>query len=332
MEAAADTKLPMRYELRYTLFKEKGDQEYIDPKTPNETEKAGVAATLEAVYNQPLPPDVADITAPTSYTVADMTKSVTEPAAPNEGTNTQNGLTVRGAALTQDAAGNLRLRFHAWLGDTKIEFENPPVDLDLRNDQLSDGVAQDDRGRLYVEIGFPLKSWTPSAPESYFVPLEPFSAQTPLARSLTLTKWKARVSTSEWQEESQSTRGLPLLKEEMQLTIPLPANAHPLDFDTVKPEEGLGVGPGSARPTLASEAARARAYHYEHRVSIAAQKKNPDRDALKRDLQNAIMWREAALKEALRIGDKQEQAGSELNLRWLRGQWKLLESGQPLRP
>jgi hypothetical protein len=90
------------------------------------------------------------------------------------------------------------------------------------------------------------------------------------------------------------------------------------------------LGVIGVRSTLAQEAALARGWHYERRIrENGPQSKSFDPSRQKRDIESAIRWHEAALRESTRIGDRQRQGWSEGNLKSLRNRLRDLENGKP---
>jgi len=273
----AHTHLPLQFELRKTIIRE-----FVDHRChPIRDPEPHIEATLRAEYDSPLPPEVADaVPQPEGYLIADAADSPTLPAVPDPDAAapaaiaTKNGITLQAEALAQDREGNLKLRVRAWLGSAPTNEYKILLaqDISLRcppYTQPGEGAyPTDDQGGHYVQLNAPEADST--VPQigfrlCYLTHIEPTPAgATSLPHTVTIPL-RARIFLYEdiLENGSSSMHTVPIMEENLSITIPLPGKAKDLDYDRPRPHDpGLIYNPANKHKRLRWETAMDRASYY----------------------------------------------------------------------
>jgi len=257
-------------------------------------------AELVPSYDVPLPVAVAAVRPPAGYVVTDANDAPPALGAPAGGVATQGGLTVRTEVVAQDAEGDLRLRFHAWVGRQPLSYRDTGLYLDGLNHPGHYGTDDLGNAYLFIECPGPLGN-DDGGVDLWLVPLEPLAPKAPPPAALDLN---AALGLSRYERMGQSGRTIPVATEHMTFHLRLPVEKQGLGFDAVVRDAGHHgmqyVGP---LPSLATEAAEARALDYWNRPVLFAGGKLVHKAGFGPNYERAAYWWGMAAQAAARTGD-----------------------------
>jgi hypothetical protein len=274
----------------------------INPNAPPHVKTAPARefdrAELSAAYDVALQDSITQI--PEGALEFDLTAPTD--SVPTENAVTKRGLTVQATQITRDEDGNLRVVFGAWLGQTRLNYRESGLGIEIWPEPMQKGVyanrkptpvehsVVDENGRPYVLIDNPPRTHYPDRPELYFAPLEPLPANAPLPRTLTM-KSKAILEATEYNEETGYGQDVAIVEEPTTFVFTLPTQTVSLGYEEITPDDCLA--PNAHRWTLQEHAAEKRALYY---FSLAYQ--SPKMMA------RARSWREKSLRLAQKTGNR----------------------------
>lgn len=287
--ADATTHLPRKYQVQ---------RETLAPKPlPPTTE-----AELNAAYDVPLPPEVADVDqgVPAGYTVLDLTAPNPENTA-LENTATRRGLTVQARVVGQNSSGTVHVKLHALVGG--LPFRQRDIPLALMPDRGA-GVerAKDDLGNTYVVIAGPPRGIIDTeSPDVWLSPVTPLKPGGKRPRRLEMT---IPIRLEHYERMGDSGRFIPLFEEEFAFDTALPSVATNLGWGERKEIPHRG-----AMPTQAMEEAQERAIFHAGKGTQSRGVIYPDgrrinelTPAAIEHLRQAVHWWNVAAQEADRAG------------------------------
>jgi hypothetical protein len=271
------TRLPVRYEMRQTMFRQKQKQ---------------VSAQLSIEFDTPLPDSIlVPPQAPAGALVYDLTLPQDKMTAhlPNVNTVSQNSITAQFMPLVMDADGHILMRLRGWLAGTPIGPKTPFFAWEYTKTNTGSDViiepspTRDDRGRAYTGVNWDdLQQQNGDLnPIMAFAPVEPLPHGTPLPRTLTLLP----VVSIQLHDMVQDTFGLVdnrLFQCEGTVTVSLPQRTRPIDVSAYLKPGRQNVIYGDTLENRKAATYFARAHYYSQAINGL----HPDRPRLTR----AIVW------------------------------------------
>ncbi|MBB6053114.1 hypothetical protein [Armatimonas rosea] len=240
LEIDTKTSLPSRYSIQRQA---RDAQEKL---TGRETPQA----ELEAHYDVTLPEGVTQVPQAAQLPRFDMTTPCTAPEAQGESAARNKGLTVVGSVPIRDNEGCLKVHLEHWVGNTHLALGSGTVPFSL---SASSVQATDNLGRQYISLLWP---GTGSADTLYLCPEEPYLVTDSRPTSLRLT---VSVSLEVYERIGTGGRTVALVRENLELTIPLPQTEGSLSWDDPA-NFTHHVGP---HKDFATEKAEARALYFQ---------------------------------------------------------------------
>ena len=292
--------LPVRYFVSRTESQPKGKPDTTAGINYTLLKKVREYTQAELIpsYDLLLPASIAEINAPAGYTVADATSPSPKLDGSEGSICSQSGLTVRAEVLGQDTNGDLHLRFYSWLGSQPLNYRN--TGLMLEGARAPGRYGTDDSANSYLYIRVPGGAGPGDGGiDLWLVPVTPFTSQTPQPRTLDLA-----VPLSVTRYESLAATGgrlIPVTTQQMSFHLKLPREPQDLGYEAAAGCPGIDFfGP---RPSLANEAAEARANYYMEQPTIPV-----NGAAAKIDYERAAYWWNAAAQAATHTGDASRAA------------------------
>lgn len=260
-------------------------------------------AELTPTYDVPLPAAAAAVRPPAGYVVTDAGDAPPALSAPAGSVATRGGLTVRAEVVTQDAEGDLHLRFHAWVGKQPLNHADTGLLLDGLTAPGRYGT--DDRGNAYVQVHDPGPTGSnDGGADLWLVPADPLAPKAPPPTTLDMV---TALGISRYERMGRSGRFVSVTTERMTFHLGLPAVKKDAGYDAVVANVGrYGMKYVGMSPSLAHEAAEQRAMDCYNRPTLFVRGKAVRRAGFGPNYERAAFWYGRAAQAAEHTGDTRQ--------------------------